>query len=252
MSLFDLTGKKALVTGASRGLGYGIAEGLLEHGADAAVVGSSERIFEAARHLAAGTNRNVFPVRGDLGDREQLNTVFESSLEKLGTLDILVVGHGIQRRHNSEVFPISDWAEVIEVNLTSVFLLDQLAGRVMLDKGKGKIINIASLQSLIGGLRIPAYAAAKGGVVRMTMTLANEWASRGVNVNAIAPGYMDTDMNQALKADKERYQSVLSRIPAGRWGTPADMKGAAVFLASPASDYCHGMILPVDGGWLGR
>ncbi len=252
MSLFDLTGKKALVTGASRGLGYAMAEGLLEHGADVVIVSSSEKIFSAAAQLGKNRVNSVIPLQANLGNREQLKRAFEASVQKLGTLDILLVSHGIQRRHNSEVFPLNDWADVIEVNLTSMFLLDQLAGQVMLPKGQGKIINIASLQSFIGGWRIPAYAAAKGGVARMTMTLANEWAARGVNVNAIAPGYMDTDMNEALKNDAARYQSILGRIPAGRWGNADDMKGTAVFLASEASNYVNGVILPVDGGWLGR
>lgn len=245
-SLFDLTGKKALVTGGSRGLGYGMAEGLREAGAEVAIVGVSEGVFTAAEQLGA------HPLQADLADRGQLKQMFEEALHLLGTIDILLVSHGVQRRHPSDEFPIEDWDLVLEVNLSSMFLLDQLAGRVMLEKGYGKIINIASLQSFHGGLTIPAYAAAKGGVARLTQTLANDWAAKGVNVNAIAPGYMSTDMNEALINNPARAEAILGRIPAGRWGQPTDMKGAAVFLASAASDFVHGAIIPVDGGWLGR
>jgi 2-deoxy-D-gluconate 3-dehydrogenase len=181
-----------------------------------------------------------------------LQTGFEECLAQLGTLDILIVNHGIQRRHPAEEFPIEDWDEVLEVNLTSMFMLDQLAGQVMLAKGKGKIINVASLMVFIGGITVPAYAAAKGGVGQLTKALSNEWASRGVNVNAIAPGYMATEMNEALMADPNRSKMISSRIPAQRWGQPDDMKGVAIFLASDASDYVNGAIIPVDGGWLGR
>jgi 2-deoxy-D-gluconate 3-dehydrogenase len=173
-------------------------------------------------------------------------------LQKLGGLDILVVSHGTQRRHPAEEFPVEDWDAVLEVNLTSMFLLDQLAGRVMLAQGKGKIINIASMLTFIGGITVPAYAAAKGGVAQLTKALSNEWAGRGVNVNAIAPGYMATEMTEALIANPDRNRMILARIPAGRWGEPDDMKGAVVFLASDASDYVNGAIIPVDGGWLGR
>jgi 2-deoxy-D-gluconate 3-dehydrogenase len=173
-------------------------------------------------------------------------------LDRLGTLDILVVNHGIQRRAPAADFSIEDWDAVLEVNLTSMFLLDQLAGRVMLARGKGKIINVASLLSYQGGITVPAYAAAKGGVAQLTRALSNEWAARGVNVNAIVPGYMDTDLNAALIADPERNRGILARIPAGRWGRPEDLKGVAVFLASDASDYVSGALIPVDGGWLGR
>lgn len=252
MELFDLSGKKALVTGGSRGLGRGMAEGLLEAGADVAILGQTELIFQTARELGEQAGRPVWPLQADLSDRAGVRQVFETCLEKLGTLDILVVSHGIQRRYPAEKFPLEEWDEVLEVNLTSVFLLNQLAARVMLPKGKGKIINIASLLSFSGGITVPAYAAAKGGVAQLTKALSNEWAGRGVNVNAIAPGYMDTDMNTALLNDPERNRTISERIPAGRWGQPADMKGLVVFLASDASDYINGIIIPVDGGWLGR
>jgi 2-deoxy-D-gluconate 3-dehydrogenase len=252
MQLFDLSGKKALVTGGTRGLGRSMAEGLLEAGADVAIVGLSDKAHSVAAEMAGATAQQVFPIQTDLSDRDQLRQGFDEALQKLGTLDILIVNHGIQRRAPAEEFPLENWDAVLELNLTSMFMLDQLAGRVMLEKGYGKIINIASLQSFIGGITIPAYAAAKGGVARLTMALANEWAGRGVNVNAIAPGYMATDMNEALINDPNRSEMIMNRIPIGRWGNPDDMQGAAIYLASRASDFVHGVILPVDGGWLGR
>ena len=252
MRLFDLTGRTALVTGGNRGLGRGMAEGILEAGADLAIIGRSESIFSTATELGQAAGRAVVAARADLSDRDQVRQAFAECVQQLGTLDILIVNHGIQRRHPAEEFPLADWDEVLEVNLTSMFLLDQLAGQVMLAKGKGKIINVASLMVFIGGITVPAYAAAKGGVGQLTKALSNEWAGRGVNVNAIAPGYMATEMNEALIADPDRSQSISARIPAQRWGQPDDMKGAAIFLASDASDYVNGAIIPVDGGWLGR
>lgn len=250
--LFDLSGKKALVTGGSRGLGRAMAEAMLEFGAEVAIVGSSERVVATAAELSQATGQRAIPIQADLADREQLQRAFEESLSQLDTLDILIVSHGVQRRAPAEEFSLETWDLVLEVNLTSMFMLNQLAGRVMLAKGKGKIINIASLLSFSGGVTVPAYAAAKGGVARLTMALSNEWAKRGVNVNAIAPGYMGTEMNEALINNPTRNQQILDRIPAGRWGLPEDMKGAAIFLASSASDYMSGVIIPVDGGWLGR
>lgn len=247
MNYFDLTDKKALVTGGSRGLGRAMAEALLEAGAEVAILGSSENVFTTAKQMG-----NTLAIRADLSERSQLQRAFEECTETLGTLDILIVSHGIQRRHPAEDFPIEDWDHVLEVNLTSMFLLNQLAGRVMLAKGKGKIINIASLLSFFGGITIPAYAAAKGGVTQLTKAFSNEWAGRGVNINAIVPGYIATEMNEALIADPKRNQMILARIPAGRWGKPEDMKGVAIFLASDASDYITGAVIPVDGGWLGR
>ncbi len=251
-AMFDLSGRKTLVTGASRGLGYGMAEVLLEAGAETVIVGKSDHVHSAASTLAQSTGGKVHPIQTDLGKRDQLKECFNSALETLGTLDILVVCHGIQRRSPAEQFPLDQWDEVIEVNLSSVFMLNQLAGQIMLQKGKGKIINVASLLSFSGGLTVPAYAAAKAGVARLTMSFANEWAARGINVNAIAPGYMDTELNTALKSDTNRYQAITSRIPAGRWGTADDMKGITLLLASDASDYINGVTIPVDGGWMGR
>jgi 2-deoxy-D-gluconate 3-dehydrogenase len=229
-----------------------MAEAMLEARADVALLGRSPRVLSSAKELGNKVGRNVVPIQADLSHRDQLHRAFDECIEKLGALDILIVSHGIQRRHPAEDFPAEDWDEVLEVNLTSMFLLNQLAGRVMLAKGKGKIINIASMMTFFGGFTIPAYAAAKGGVAQLTKAFSNEWAGRGVNVNAIAPGYMATEMNEALIADPERNSMILARIPAGRWGQPDDMKGAAVFLASDASDYISGAIIPVDGGWLGR
>ena len=248
--LFDVSGKKVIVTGGGVGLGRAMAEALLEHGAAVAIIGRSERVESAAQSLKE--LGPVYPVRGDLGDRSERKRVFAAAVEALGTVDILINNAGIQIRHRCEEFPIEDWDRVLETNLTAVFDLCQMAGRIMLEKGKGKIINIASLISFSGGLTIPAYAAAKGGVAQITKSFANEWASRGINVNAIAPGYMDTEMNTALKNNPVRYDSLMERIPAGRWGTPADLKGITLLLASAASDYIHGVIIPVDGGFMGR
>lgn len=246
MHLFDLTDKKGLVTGGNRGLGRSMAEGLIEAGAEVAIIGRSQSVYDVGVEIGA------IGVQADLSDRAALESGFSEAVDKLGTLDILVVNHGIQRRHPAEHFPVEDWDAVIELNLTSMFLLNQLAGQVMLAQGGGKIINIASLLSFIGGITVPAYAAAKGGVAQLTMALSNEWAGKGINVNAIAPGYMDTDMNEALINDPERNRLIMNRIPAGRWGQPHDMVGAVIFLASAASDYVNGILLPVDGGWLAR
>ncbi len=186
----------------------------------------------------------------DLSDRADLVHGFNRAMEILKDLDILVNCQGIQRRYPPEDFPIETWDEIIEINLTSVFEVCQLAGREMLKRGRGKIINIASMQSFNGGMNIPAYAASKGGVAILTKSLCNAWAKRGINVNAIAPGYFDTKMTAGVKSDPNRYEHILARIPAGRWGDPGDISGPLLFLASPASDYVNGVILPVDGGML--
>lgn len=247
MTLFDLSGKTAIVTGGTRGLGRGMAEALVEAGAKVVIFGTSEKVHDAAKEIGAQG------VVVDLGDAKAREAGFNAALGLLGgRLDVLVNAAGIQRRHKCEDFPLDDWAEVIEVNLTAVFALCQLAGRVMLAQGKGKIVNIASLLSFFGGFTVPAYAASKGGVMQLTKALSNEWAGRGVNVNAIAPGYMATDMNTALLADAGRNAEITARIPAHRWGTGEDMKGPLLFLASAASDYVDGAIIPVDGGYLGR
>ncbi len=253
MNLFDITGRRALVTGATRGLGFSMAEGLMEAGAETVIWGTTEKVHE----VAAGFTERGFTCRGvamDLGNRESLRSAFAESLELLGgTIDILVNCAGIQRRHPAEEFPMSDWDSVLEINLTAPFELCQLAGREMLKKGYGKIINIASMQSFFGGFTIPAYASAKGGVALLTKALCNEWAGRGINVNAIAPGYMATEMNAALMDPANpRFAEITGRIPAHRWGTGEDMKGCCIFLASHASDYLNGAVIPVDGGYASK
>lgn len=252
MSLFDLTGKTAIVTGGTRGLGRGMAEALLEAGVEVVIFGTSAKAEEVAAELSAKGHKCHAEVM-DLADRVARKAAFDSALAKLGgRLDILVNAAGIQRRHKCEDFPLEDWSEVIEVNLTALFDMCQLAGRVMLAQGKGKIVNIASLLSFFGGFTVPAYAASKGGVMQLTRALSNEWAGKGINVNAIAPGYMATEMNTALINDAGRNTEILARIPAHRWGTPEDMKGPLLFLCAAASDYMDGAIVPVDGGYLGR
>ncbi|MCC8163228.1 MAG: SDR family oxidoreductase [Lachnospiraceae bacterium] len=249
--LFDIKGKKAIVTGGTRGLGYGMAEGLMEVGCEVVIVGTSDKVFDVAGEFC-GRGFVCHGVKADLATREQVYQCFEACLKELnGDLDILVTAHGIQRRHSAEEFPLEEWDEVLNVNLNSVFILCQEAGKVMLKKGYGKIINIASMISWFGGQTIPAYAAAKGGVTQLTKELSNDWMARGINVNAIAPGYMETAMNAALlDPANPRYQQITDRIAAKRWGTGDDMKGACIFLASHASDYLGGAIIPVDGGYL--
>lgn len=228
-----------------------MAEGLLEEGCEVVIVGSSEGVHRVAEEFHS-RGFACHGVQADLGSREQTLACFRSCMELLGgDLGILVNAHGIQRRHQPEEFPLSDWDDVISVNLSSVFVLCQEAGRVMLPKGRGKIINIASMISFFGGQTIPAYAASKGGVAQLTKALSNDWAGKGIQINAIAPGYMATDMNTALMDPANpRYQQITDRIPAHRWGTSDDMKGICVFLASPASDYITGAVIPVDGGYL--
>lgn len=248
--LFDIKGKKAIVTGGTKGLGYGMAEALAECGCEVVIIGSSERVYETAKSLC---DRGYIckAVRADLRKREENYRAFNESLELLGgDLDILCTAAGIQRRHLPEDFPIEEWDEVLSINLDSVWIMCQEAGKVMLKKGYGKIINVASMTSFFGGQTVPAYSTAKGAVMQMTKALSNDWAGRGINVNAIAPGYMATDMNVALLNNPERCTQIGARIPAGRWGTDEDMKGTTIYLASHASDYLCGAIIPVDGGYL--
>lgn len=249
MSLFSLEGKTALVTGGTRGLGKGIAEGLLEAGAKVVIVGSSDSVMDIADKMGEG----AYGLKCDLSSEKDIERGFNEALSILGgRLDILVNNAGIQRRNKCENFLLTDWDDVININLRAVFTLCQHAGRHMLNNGYGKIINVASMLSFFGGYTVPAYSASKGGVMQLTKALSNEWAGRGINVNAIAPGYMATDMNTALINDEGRNKEILSRIPAGRWGQAEDLKGLAVFLASSASDYVSGAIIPVDGGYMGR
>lgn len=249
--LFNIEGRKAIVTGGTRGLGHGMAEGLMEAGCEVAIVGTSDKVFAVAEEFCS-RGFKCHGVKADFGVREGVYQGFNDCMEKLGgDLDIIVNAHGIQRRHSAEEFPLEDWDAVLNVNLNSVFILCQEAGKIMLKKGYGKIINIASMISWFGGQTIPAYAAAKGGIAQLTKEMCNDWMARGINVNAIAPGYMATEMNTALlDPENPRCQQITDRIPAKRWGTGDDMKGACIFLASHASDYLGGAIIPVDGGYL--
>lgn len=251
MNLFDLTGKKAIVTGAASGLAHGIAEGLMEAGAEVAIIDISPNTEAAAKEFC-DRGFKAHAVRANLGDRDELNRAFQQALKDLGgKIDILVPAAGVQRRNKSEEFSIEDWDFVLNINLSAVFMLCQLAGREMLKQKSGKIINIASMLSFFGGYTVPAYAASKGGVAQITKALSNEWAREGINVNAIAPGYMATQMNTKIIEDPTRNAEITNRIPARRWGTPDDLKGVVVFLASHASDYLSGAVIPVDGGYLG-
>ena len=247
---FDLTGKVAVVTGANTGIGRAIAVALAEAGADVALAGRSRADETAGQVRAAG--RRAALIEADLSTTAPVQAVVDETLLALGGLDILVNNAGIIRRAEAVDFSEADWDSVIDTNLKSLFFLCQAAGRHMIGQGGGKIVNIASLLSFQGGIRVPSYAAAKSGVAGLTKALANEWAQRGVNVNAIAPGYIATNNTAALQADETRNRQILERIPAGRWGDPEDVAGAAVFLASSAADYVNGHILAVDGGWMGR
>ena len=249
---FQLNGKNALVTGSSRGLGAAIALALAEAGANVACHGRSAE-GKATSEKISQLGRKTFYISGEVSDFSVQSRLVSRTIEEFGSLDILVNNAGTIRRAPAADYPHHYWDEVIAVNLSSVFRLSQLAAQHMLKRGtKGKIVNIASLLSFQGGITVPAYAAAKGGVAQLTMALANEWAAKGINVNAIAPGYMSTDNTTALRNDPVRSRQILERIPAGRWGEPCDVAGAAVFLCSAASDYVHGHILTVDGGWMGR
>jgi 2-deoxy-D-gluconate 3-dehydrogenase len=248
MTPFDLTGRVAVVTGANAGIGQGLA--LAAAGADIACVGRSPADDSIARIAALG-RRAIF-VKADLGSIEPVGRIVEETVAALGGLHILVNNAGIIRRADSLDFSEEDWDAVIDTNLKSVFFLAQAAARHMAANGGGKIINIASMLSFQGGIRVPSYTASKSGVAGLTRILANEWAKLGINVNAIAPGYIATSNTQALRADPVRNAEILARIPAGRWGAPDDLAGAVVFLASRAADYVQGHVLAVDGGWLAR
>jgi 2-dehydro-3-deoxy-D-gluconate 5-dehydrogenase len=252
VSMFDLHGKTAMVTGGAQGLGRGITQGLAEAGARVIILDISEHTERVAAEFR-DRGDDVYPMIADLTGEEAIKKAYQGSMEILGgSLDILVNAAGIQRRNKAQVFLLDDWNAVLELNLTSVFLLCREAGSGMLKRGRGKIINLASMLSFFGGINACAYAASKGAVAQLTKALSNEWACKGINVNAIAPGYMDTPMNAGLKNDPVRNEEILKRIPAGRWGNPDDLKGICIFLASEASDYLHGAVIPVDGGYLGR
>jgi 2-deoxy-D-gluconate 3-dehydrogenase len=248
----DLTGKTALVTGCRRGIGKAVAVAFAEAGADIAGVSASLAPSDAVAIEVAQLGRRFEPYRCDLGDRGAVYDLAEKVTADFPRLDVMILNAGtIERRpavdHGDEL-----WDRVLEVNLTAPFVLARELGRRMVAQGAGKIIFVASMLSFQGGLTVPGYAASKGGIAQLTKGLANEWAPHGVNVNAVAPGYIATDNTQALREDETRSRQILDRIPAGRWGAPDDVAGAFLFLASAASDYIHGIVLPVDGGWLAR
>ena len=248
---FKLDGKVAIVTGASRGLGQGIAMGLAEAGADIALVDRSEGAETRARIEALG--RRVIVVRADLADRSAVATIVDETVARLGGIDILVNNAGIIRRAPLAEFTAEDWDDVMNVNLRALFFLSQSVAKVMIGQGRGgRIVNIASMLSFQGGILVPSYTASKSAVLGLTRLLANELAPHRINVNAIAPGYMATENTRALREDPARNEAILARIPAGRWGSPEDLQGAAVFLASAASEYMNGFTIAVDGGWLAR
>ncbi len=251
MSLFDLTGKVALVTGANTGIGQGLALGLAAAGADIVACGRSDPA--ETKDLVEELGRKFASVQADLGDSSVCERVAAEAEAALGPTDILVNNAGIIRRNDALEFTEDDWDQVMEINLKTLFFLSQkVAKRIIARGARGKIINIASMLSYQGGIRVASYTSSKSGVMGLTRLLANEWAGKSINVNAIAPGYIATNNTQALREDEKRNSEILGRIPAGRWGRPDDLAGAAVFLASAASDYVQGATLPVDGGWLAR
>jgi 2-deoxy-D-gluconate 3-dehydrogenase len=251
LDAFKLEGQVALVTGASTGLGQAIAIALAEAGADVACHGNTHAPDESCAVINKA-GRKSLAITGDLGDSDTPRRLIKETIAHFGQLNILVNNAGTIRRAPATEYSEEDWATVIEVNLSSVFRMAQLAGRHMIERGGGKILNIASLLSFQGGITVPAYAASKGGVAQLTKALANEWAAKNINVNAIAPGYMRTDNTKTLQQDETRNRQILERIPAGRWGEPGDIGGAAVFLCSAASNYINGHVMLVDGGWMGR
>ncbi|KAF4445843.1 2-deoxy-d-gluconate 3-dehydrogenase [Fusarium austroafricanum] len=255
-SLFSLKGRKAVVTGGTRGIGQAMALALAEAGADIILVQRDESNLET-KGLIEKLGRQAVVYTTDLTNQDQVESLASRIVGDGHDISILVTCAGIQRRHPAHKFPMSDWDEVLQVNLKTVWTLCRDFGAYMLTRTpfnghRGSIINVASLVSFQGGLTVPAYAAAKGGIAQLTKALSNEWASQGVNVNAIAPGYVATDMNEALINDEKRAESILSRIPAGRWGSPDDFKGVTVWLAGRGSLYVSGEIVTVDGGWMGR
>lgn len=251
LDAFKLTDKVALVTGCDTGLGQGMAIGLAKAGCD--IVGVNRKIpHETAKRVEA-LGRRFHAIQADLRDQQQLASIVDQAVAKMGHLDILINNAGTIRRCDAIDFSEKDWDEVMDLNLKSLFFLSQAVVRQFIaQRSGGKIINIASMLSYQGGIRVPSYTASKSGVMGLTRLLANEWAKHNINVNAIAPGYMATNNTQQLREDAERNQEILDRIPAARWGTPEDLQGAAVFLASSAADYINGYTLAVDGGWLAR
>ncbi|MDX1617339.1 MAG: SDR family oxidoreductase [Balneolaceae bacterium] len=253
LSKFILDGKTAIVTGASRGLGKAMATGLAEAGADLVLVARDEAALRdtAGQVHEVGSRALVTPCDVTNTDRFK-RKVIDKAIDQLGHIDILVNNAGIIRRAPAAEHPDSYWDEVIDVNLTSVFRISREVGKIMLEQDRGKIINIASVLSYFGGITVPSYAASKGGIAQLTKALANEWAGHNIQVNAVAPGYFETDNTKPLLEDEERRQAITGRIPFGRWGKPEDLKGTVVFLASEASEYVNGHVLVVDGGWMAR
>lgn len=251
MNAFDLTGKVAIVTGCDTGLGQGMTLGLAQAGCD--IVGINRKIPHDTAAQVQALGRRFHAIQADLSLQDEMSVLVDLAVAAMGRVDILVNNAGIIRRHDALTFTESDWDAVIDLNLKAVFFLSQAVARQFIRQGDGgKIINIASMLSFQGGIRVPSYTASKSGVLGLTRLLANEWAGQRINVNAIAPGYMATNNTQALREDEERNQAILERIPAGRWGEPKDLQGPVVFLASAAADYINGYTLAVDGGWLAR
>ena len=247
-----LAGKIAVVTGANRGIGYAIALALAESGAD--IVGTSSQMNddEAIAKEVRALGQKFFPFACDMKNRAESAALAKKVLTEVGQVDILVNNAGTIRRENIADYSLADWDEVVEVNLTAPFILTQDFGKPMLERGAGKVIFISSLLSYQGGIRVPAYTASKSGIAGLVKAFANEWAGKGVNINAVAPGYIVTDNTEALRADPIRYEAITGRIPAGRWGEGSDIAGSVVFLASENADYLHGSTITVDGGWMGR
>jgi 2-deoxy-D-gluconate 3-dehydrogenase len=247
-----LAGKIAVVTGANRGIGHAIALALAESGAD--IVGTSRQMSddESIAKEVRALGQKFFPFACDMKNRAESTALAKKVLTEVGQVDILVNNAGTIRRENIADYSLADWDEVVEVNLTAPFILTQDFGKPMLERGAGKVIFISSLLSYQGGIRVPAYTASKSGIAGLVKAFANEWAGKGVNVNAVAPGYIVTDNTEALRADPIRYEAITGRIPAGRWGEGSDIAGSVVFLASENADYLHGSTITVDGGWMGR
>ena len=247
-----LAGKIAVVTGANRGIGHAIALALAEAGAD--IVGTSRQMSddESIAKEVRALGQKFFPFACDMKNRAESTALAKKVLTEVGQVDILVNNAGTIRRENIADYSLADWDEVVEVNLTAPFILTQDFGKPMIERGAGKVIFISSLLSYQGGIRVPAYTASKSGIAGLVKAFANEWAGKGVNVNAVAPGYIVTDNTEALRADPIRYEAITGRIPAGRWGEGSDIAGSVVFLASENADYLHGSTITVDGGWMGR
>lgn len=253
MNHFDLTGKKAIVTGGAKGLCNGMAQALHDAGAEVVLLDIMDQVEDSAKKMGS-TGAPVHAVKGDLSKQDTLESVYNECLEKLGgRVDILLNGAGIQYRCPAVDFPADRWQKILDINLSAVFYMSQLAGRTMIEQGYGRIINVCSMTAYFASVLIPAYSASKAGVMQITRALSNEWASKGVTVNAIAPGYMATELTANMKeVNPKQYEEITGRIPMERWGNPEDLQGPVVFLASDAAAYVTGAILPIDGGFMGK